>query len=75
MSYKTDIEIARGAEKKPIQEVGAHLGIPAEHLLPFGHDKAKVSQEFIDSVQDRNCLLYTSPSPRDKTVSRMPSSA
>ena len=44
MSYKTDIEIARSAEKKPIQEVGAHLGIPAEHLLPFGHDKAKVSR-------------------------------
>ena len=43
MSYKSDIEIARGAEKKPIQEVGAHLGIPAEHLLPYGHDKAKVS--------------------------------
>ena len=68
MSYKSDIEIARSAEKKPIQEVGAHLGIPAEHLLPFGHDKAKVSQEFI-------CLLYTSPSPRDKRQSRMPSSA
>ena len=26
-------------------------------------------------VQDNICLLYTSPSPRDKTVSRMPSSA
>ena len=26
-------------------------------------------------VQDRNCLLYTSPSPRDATLSRMPSSA
>ena len=27
------------------------------------------------SVLDRNCLLYTSPSPRDTEVSRMPSSA
>ena len=66
MSYKTDIEIARSAEKKPIQEVGAHLGIPAEHLLPFGHDKAKVSQEFIDSVQDRNngkLILVTAINP------------
>ena len=66
MSYKTDIEIARNAEKKPIQEVGAHLGIPAEHLLPFGHDKAKVSQEFIDSVQDRingKLILVTAINP------------
>ena len=53
MSYKSDIEIARSAEKKPIQEVGAHLGIPTEHLLPYGHDKAKVSQEFINGVQDK----------------------
>ena len=26
-------------------------------------------------IQDRDCLLYTSPSPRDRTRSRMPSSA
>jgi len=66
MSYKSDIEIARGAEKKPIQEVGAHLGIPAEHLLPFGHDKAKVSQEFINGVQDKEngkLILVTAINP------------
>jgi formate--tetrahydrofolate ligase len=66
MSYKSDIEIARGAEKKPIQEVGAHLGIPAEHLLPYGHDKAKVSQEFINSVQDQEngkLILVTAINP------------
>ena len=66
MSYKSDIEIARGAEKKPIQEVGAHLGIPAEHLLPYGHDKAKVSQEFINSVQDQKngkLILVTAINP------------
>ncbi|MCC0030499.1 MAG: formate--tetrahydrofolate ligase [Brucellaceae bacterium] len=48
---KSDIEIARAANKKPIQEIGAKLGIGPEHLLPFGHDKAKVSAEFIKSVQ------------------------
>ena len=66
MSYKSDIEIARGAEKKPIQEVGAHLGIPAEHLLPYGHDKAKVSQDFINSVQDQKngkLILVTAIEP------------
>ena len=38
MAVKSDIEIAREAKKKPIMEVGAKLGIPAEHLLPYGHD-------------------------------------
>ena len=66
MSYKSDIEIARSAEKKAIQDVGAHLGIPAEHLLPYGHDKAKVSQEFINSVQDKEngkLILVTAINP------------
>ncbi len=48
---KSDIQIARAAKKKPIQEVGGRIGIPNEHLLPYGHDKAKVSAEFIKSVQ------------------------
>ncbi|MEL6425868.1 MAG: formate--tetrahydrofolate ligase [Pseudomonadota bacterium] len=47
MAHKTDIEIAREAKKQPIQAIGDKLGIPTEHLLPFGHDKAKVSAEFI----------------------------
>ena len=38
MRGKSDIEIAREAEKKPIQDVGAKLGIAPEYLLPFGHD-------------------------------------
>ena len=29
----------------------------------------------LGAVQDRDCLLYTSPSPRDGLLSRMPSSA
>ncbi len=44
---ETDIEIARAAKKKPIMEIGAKLGIPSEHLLPYGATKAKVSAEFI----------------------------
>ncbi|MBY6057427.1 formate--tetrahydrofolate ligase, partial [Leisingera daeponensis] len=53
MSYKSDIEIAREAQKKPIQEIGAKIGISDSDLLPYGHDKAKVSQAFIDSVQSK----------------------
>jgi formate--tetrahydrofolate ligase len=66
MKYKTDIEIARAAKKLPIQEIGAKLGIGAEHLLPYGHDKAKVGQEFIESVQGRpdgKLILVTAINP------------
>ena len=66
MSHKSDIEIARAASKKPIQEIGDKLGIPGEHLLPYGHDKAKVSQEYINSVQgneDGKLILVTAINP------------
>ncbi|MFY1705986.1 formate--tetrahydrofolate ligase [Tritonibacter scottomollicae] len=66
MSYKSDIEIAREANKLPIQEVGAKLGMKNEDLLPYGHDKAKVSQEFINSVQGREdgkLVLVTAINP------------
>ncbi|RYG90821.1 formate--tetrahydrofolate ligase [Loktanella sp. IMCC34160] len=66
MSYKTDIEIAREAKKRPIQEIGAKLGIGSDDLLPYGHDKAKVSQDFINSVQDRpngKLILVTAINP------------
>ncbi|MEP3052574.1 formate--tetrahydrofolate ligase [Ascidiaceihabitans sp.] len=66
MGYKSDIEIAREADKKPIQEIGAKLGIESKDLLPYGHDKAKVSQSFINSVQDREdgkLILVTAINP------------
>jgi formate--tetrahydrofolate ligase len=66
MAFKTDIEIAREAKKKPIMEIGAKLGIPAEHLLPYGHDKAKIGQEFIKSLADRpdgKLILVTAINP------------
>ncbi len=66
MSYKSDIEIAREATKRPIQEVGDKLGIPTDHLLPYGHDKAKVSQDFINSTKSREdgkLILVTAINP------------
>ncbi len=62
----SDIEIARRADSRPIQEIGAALGIPAEHLLPYGHDKAKVSEAFVKSLADRpdgNLVLVTAINP------------
>lgn len=66
MSYRTDIEIARDARKQPIQQIGEKLGIPSDHLLPYGHDKAKVGQEFINSLGDRpdgKLILVTAINP------------
>ncbi|NNL73550.1 MAG: formate--tetrahydrofolate ligase, partial [Silicimonas sp.] len=56
----------RGARKKPILEIGSGLGIGAEDLVPFGHDKAKVSQEFIEGVKGRKngkLILVTAINP------------
>ena len=48
-------------------------GYPA-HVLPEFLDKLKIDYDIIE--QDTySCLLYTSPSPRDLSTSRMPSSA
>ena len=50
MAVKSDIEIAQAATLKPIQEIAAELGIPDDALIPFGHDKAKISTEFLDKI-------------------------
>lgn len=66
MSVLSDIEIARAANKKPIMEIGDKLGIPAADLLPYGHDKAKVSQTFINSLKDKDdgkLILVTAINP------------
>ncbi|RMH49278.1 MAG: formate--tetrahydrofolate ligase [Alphaproteobacteria bacterium] len=66
MAARSDIEIAREARKKPIAEIGARLGIPAEALLPFGHDKAKVAADFIAGLKDRpdgKLVLVTAINP------------
>ena len=66
MAYKSDIEIAREAKKRPIQEIGAKLGISSDDLLPYGHDKAKISQSLINSVQenkDGKLILVTAINP------------
>ncbi|TAY38461.1 formate--tetrahydrofolate ligase [Rhizobium leguminosarum] len=65
-SIKSDIEIARAAAKKPIFEIGAKLGIPVEQLAPYGHDKAKVSAEFIAAQtgkKDGKLILVTAINP------------
>jgi formate--tetrahydrofolate ligase len=66
MAVKSDIEIAREAKKRPIQEIGNKLGIASDHLLPYGHDKAKISEPFIKSLagrKDGKLILVTAINP------------
>ncbi len=66
MAYKSDIEIARAASKRPIQEIGAKLGIGSDDLVPYGHDKAKVNQSFIAGLANKpkgKLILVTAINP------------
>ncbi len=63
---KSDIEIAREADMKPIKEIAAKIGIKESDLIPYGHTKAKVSADFIKSIQsnkDGNLILVTAINP------------
>jgi formate--tetrahydrofolate ligase len=62
----SDIEIAREAKMKPIREVAGKLGIKEDHLLPFGHTKAKISMDYIKSLKgqkDGKLILVTAINP------------
>ena len=62
----SDIEIARRATFKPIQEIGEKLGITNEQLIPFGHDKAKLSMGCVESAKQQSqgrLILVTAMSP------------
>ncbi len=66
MKVKSDIEIAREAKKLPIKDVAKKLGIEEEELIPFGHDKAKISDQFIKSVKNNEngkLILVTAVNP------------
>jgi len=53
-SPKTDIEISQAAKKRPIIEVARErLGLASENLEPYGHYKAKVSMDFINTLQNK----------------------
>ena len=66
MAVKSDIEIAQAAELRPIQEIAAKLDIPSEALIPYGHDKAKISADYIRNngkSDDGKLILVTAVSP------------
>jgi formate--tetrahydrofolate ligase len=63
----SDIEIAQKAKMRRIIELARErLGIPDEHLEPYGHYKSKVSLEYIDSLKSKpngKLILVTAISP------------
>ena len=66
VAMKSDIEIAQAATLKPIEDIAAQLGIGADDLVPYGHDKAKISADFIRRIgkgEDGKLILVTAVSP------------
>ena len=63
---KSDIEIAREARKLPIAEVAACLGLTPADILPYGHDKAKITHDAIAGLAGRpqgKLVLVTAINP------------
>lgn len=62
----SDIEIAQRAEMKPVTEIGASIGIPAEDLENYGPYKAKISLKFTKELEKKpmgHLILVTAISP------------
>ncbi len=62
----SDIEIAQAARLKPITEVAKKLSISAEYLIPYGHEIAKLSPDFLKKLQKNpngKLILVTAISP------------
>src|SRR6187551_3580578 len=70
---KSDIEISQTAKKRRILDVAKEkLGIAPENLEPYGHYKAKVSMDFINSLKskkDGKLILVTAITPTPAIIS------
>tara|TARA_B100001057_G_scaffold497413_1_gene601454 strand:+ start:1878 stop:3551 length:1674 start_codon:yes stop_codon:yes gene_type:complete len=63
---KTDIEIAQSAHLEKIADIASKLDIPEESLEPYGHYKAKISLDYLNSIDDKkdgHLILVTAISP------------
>jgi formate--tetrahydrofolate ligase len=61
-----DLEIARAAKLRPIQEIAAKLGIPDDAVEPYGRHKAKIALDFVSTLEPRTdgaLVLVTGISP------------
>ncbi len=63
---KSDLEIARGAAARPIEEIASQLDVPADAILTYGRDKAKIDLDFLAGLSDQKngkLVLVTCISP------------
>ncbi|HLU56022.1 MAG TPA: formate--tetrahydrofolate ligase, partial [Pseudonocardia sp.] len=58
MSFPSDLEIARNAQLKPIEDVAGEMGLGAHLLEPYGRDVLKIRLEAIDELADRPRAKY-----------------
>ena len=58
MAFPNDLEIARGAALKPLEDVAAGAGIPSHLLEPYGEDVAKIKLAAIGELADRPAAKY-----------------
>ena len=62
----SDIEIAQQTKMLRVARIAERLGIPEDHLVPYGHYKAKVSLDFVNSLagkKDGKLILVTAITP------------
>ncbi|MGR3200282.1 MAG: formate--tetrahydrofolate ligase, partial [Paracoccus sp. (in: a-proteobacteria)] len=63
---QSDIQIARAARKRDISDIAAGLGLTDRQILPYGHDKAKITHEAIAGLQghpEGRLILVTAINP------------
>jgi formate--tetrahydrofolate ligase len=58
MAFPSDLEIARSAAYKPLDDIAAEMGLPAHELEPYGRDVMKVRLGAIDDLGDRPKAKY-----------------
>jgi formate--tetrahydrofolate ligase len=58
MAFPSDLEIARGAALKPLEDVAAEMGIPAHLLEPYGEQVVKIKLAAIEELADRPTAKY-----------------
>ena len=62
----SDIEIAQKAKVEKITTIASKIDISEDFLVPYGHDKAKVSLDFLNTLHDKkegNLILVSAISP------------
>lgn len=58
MSFPDDLEIAKGADVKPLAEIAAGMGIGSDLLEPYGRGVAKISLDAVEALADRPKAKY-----------------